>query len=46
MVPSRQQQAEVMAEAVAAQRPQVVIIDEMGTQEVSLFLPWWFSSCC
>jgi stage III sporulation protein SpoIIIAA len=36
MVPSRQQQAAVMVEAVRGNKPQVVLIDEMGTQEVSL----------
>jgi hypothetical protein len=34
MVPSKQQQAQVLLEAVANHAPDVVIIDEIGTREV------------
>jgi stage III sporulation protein SpoIIIAA len=45
MVASREQQAEVLVQAVQNHNPDVIIVDEIGTKAVRGFALWKCSKC-
>jgi stage III sporulation protein SpoIIIAA len=45
MVPCREQQAEMLVQAVQNHNPDVIIVDEIGTKQVGLTTGSWQLEC-